>query len=370
MKIGIDGRPFKYIEYSGIPNTIYEVIKNWMKQHPEHEYYLISNADIQLKEELPDNWHKVVSPGITGNGTLWYIFHLRSLLIKLKLDAYWGDNYLLPGKIKDCCYLMSVYDLSFAKYPHTSSRKTRLILKFFLKKSCKRANVIHAISDATKEDLHTLYKVSENKIHRIYLGAPEIQYRNCRQSERLQHELGKSSFFLFLSTLEPRKNPNLVLDAYQLFCEQHGESIHLVFAGKKGWVDHSFYQKLEHHPYRRNIHFLGYIDEEEKAFLLQNAKALVYPSIYEGFGLPILEAMQSGTPVITSNVSSMPEIGGNVAFYLRDKGTAAELADLMHEVCTLTDEMLMQLRNQMKDNCERFSWKECSEQILKLLSGE
>ena len=364
MRIGIDARPFKYKEFSGIPASVYEILKVWMKDHPEHEYYLISNTDIQLPCTLPRNWHRAVYPARSGNGTLWMMFSLSGIIRKLKLDAYWGTNYMLPGRARGCRYLLSVYDLAFVRFPYVSSRKTLVALRIFSKSACRRADVIHVISDSTAQDVTSLYGIYPEKVHTVYLGGP--QRMKDPQQIPLPSGVGKK-YFLFLSTIEPRKNPVLVLKAYQLFCEHHGTEIQLVYAGKHGWNLEEFDQCLKEHPYRNRIHMLGYIQPKEKEELLAHAEALVYPSLYEGFGLPILEAMSYGTLVITSSVSSMPEVAGDAALYIDDVNSPEELCEQMEKAVDMEKTAREEILGKMRRNLARFRWDACAERVLQLL---
>lgn len=367
MRIGIDARPFKYREFSGIPASVYEILCVWMSTHPEHEYYLISNAEIQLPRDLPKNWHKAVYPAKSGNGTLWMLLSLSGVIHRLKLDAYWGTNYMLPPKVKDCRYLLSVYDLAFVRFPYVSSRKTLLALKFFSKGACHKADAIHVISNSTAQDVVSLYGIRSEKVHTVYLGGPQ----KMKDVQKVAMPDGvRGRYFLFLSTIEPRKNPVLVLKAYQRFCGKYGTDIQLVFAGKRGWNLEDFDCCLKEHPYRQQICLLGYISPEEKERLLAHAEALLYPSLYEGFGLPILEAMSYGTPVITSRVSSMPEVAGNAAFYIDDIDSAEELCTQMERAMSLEREDHKLLLERMRQNLSRFQWEDCAEQILQLLSKQ
>ncbi len=370
MRIGIDARPFKYREFSGIPATIYEIMCIWMRQNPEHEYYLISNTLVQLPCGLPDNWHIVVQSVRCRNGTLWMFLELPQIVKSLQLDVYWGTNYLLPQRVKGCRYVLTVYDLSFERYPYVSSRKTRFILKTFCKKACKIADAIFTISQSSAADIVELYGIAAEKVHTVYLGAPARRERKDLSAGEIASGTTRSRYFLFLSTIEPRKNPLLVLKAYEQYCKNYGTEIQLVFAGKHGWNVEDFDQYLEAHPYRQNIQMLGYIRSEEKEQLLENAEALVYPSVYEGFGLPILEAMNYGIPVITSDNSSMPEVGGDAALYIHDITSEDELCQLMRQVSTMSLAERTQLQERMMRNLDRFRWDECAEKVMGILKGE
>lgn len=364
MRIGIDARPFKYKEFSGIPESVYRILQEWMEHHPEHEYDLISNSEICLPCTLPPNWHKVIRPDHSGNGTLWMLFRLPGIIRERSLDVFWGTNYMLPAKVQGCRYVVSVYDLAFVRYPQVSSRKTLLALKLFSKSACKKADFIHTISQSTAKDVEELYRIQPEKIRTVYLGGPESK---TQKAVPVSIEI-QGRYFLFLSTIEPRKNPVLVLKAYQLFCDRFGDDIQLVFAGKYGWNLEQFDQCLVEHPYRNRIHLLGYISLKEKNRLLAHAEALLYPSLYEGFGLPILEAMSFGTTVVTSRVSSMPEVAGEAALYIENTASDEQLCRRMQDAVTMSESDREQLRRKMEQNLKRFRWSTCADQLMQCMT--
>ena len=196
--------------------------------------------------------------------------------------------------------------------------------------------------------------------------------------------LESGSFFLFISTIEPRKNIVTIVHAFEAFKRREqeknsrqegsgeeenrpGQNIKLVLAGNKGWKYDEILAAVESSPYRNDILMPGYVSDTEKAMLLENAAAFLYPSLYEGFGIPILEAMYCGCPVVTSAVSSMPEVGGDAAFYIREPKNSEELADRMEEVCRLDSGELDELQVRMRRQVKKFSWKKNAEQMLQIL---
>ncbi len=366
MRIGIDARPLKYKEYNGIPKTEYEILVRWMDMYPENEYYLISNSQIMLPVELPKNWHKVIVPGIChNNGTLWQIYKVSSIVRKLNLDVYWGTNYMLPlGKTGKCRFLLSIYDLAFMRFRKTSSFKTAVVLKMFLKKSSKKADYIHVISDSTKNDVVELLNVDKKRVISVYLG---FDKREKVDTPKIEIDLPKCRYFVVLGTIEPRKNPVTILKAFEYFSNKSNKNIHLVFAGKKGWRTEQFETELQNSTVKRKIHILGYVSDETKNYLLQNSIALLFPSLYEGFGLPILEAMNFQIPVITTRISSMPEVGGDAALYLDDYRDYKGMARLMQKIVNMDETHKKELDLKMEENVSRFSWDECAGKVMTLV---
>jgi len=222
------------------------------------------------------------------------------------------------------------------------------------------ADQIIAVSKFTKEQLVGEYGIDKKKIKVIYEAAEEnLKPLNIPKSFELikgKYNLPKE-YFLCLSTLEPRKNIAGIIDAYLDWQEDTKVDVGLVIAGKEypGIFSET---KLKKHP---NIHITGFIDEEDKALLYQHALAFLYPSFYEGFGLPILEAMQCGTPVVTSDATSMPEVAGEAAI-LVNPNESKDLKSAMHEI--YRDE---QLRTSLIEKgfkqAKKFSWKKAAKEL-------
>ncbi|MBR0093241.1 MAG: glycosyltransferase family 4 protein, partial [Lachnospiraceae bacterium] len=265
-----------------------------------------------------------------------------------------------------CRSVVSIYDLSFFRFPQaTNSRGTLLYLKYFSRRACRTADGIHAISEATKKDIREVYGTDADKIRVIYLDAPKAK----RTAEAGKTFHPKAPYFLFVSTIEPRKNLITLLKAYERFMENTRQETDLVLAGRMGWKTNEFSEALRQHAYRNRIHVIGYVDEEKKKTLLKHAEALLYPSLYEGFGLPVLEAMQCGLPVITTRVSSMPEVGGDAALYVEHPTDPDELARQMEHIVLMSEKEKAVLRDKMEKNCRRFSWEKTAHEMMTLLTG-
>ena len=159
-----------------------------------------------------------------------------------------------------------------------------------------------------------------------------------------------------------------MLHAFEKYLDSFGNTDrYLVFAGSKGWNNQSFDEALIQSRHRDRIILTGYVSEEEKQWLLRHAELFVYPSLYEGFGLPILEAMANGTVVITSRVSSMPEVAGNAAFYIDDPQNVNALEKMMGKCCSLPEAQREEIQKRMIRQVNQFSWRTCAEEVLKQL---
>lgn len=211
-----------------------------------------------------------------------------------------------------CPFVITVYDLSFLRYPAAFRPFNRWYLANFTGYSVKRARVIITISDSTRQDVIDFYHAPPERVQTIYCGVGD-HFRPLPAAEvsafRARQGL-PDSFILFLGTLEPRKNIEGLIRAYARWREQQPGAPPLVIAGGKGWYYARIFELVEQLDLARAVLFPGYVPEEDKPLWYNAAALFVYPSLFEGFGLPVLEAMACGTPVVTSTTSSLPEVTG------------------------------------------------------------
>ncbi len=393
MRIGIDARPLTMETFAGISNYEYQLVSSWMEHHPEHEYFLLSRRDTCFQgQQLPENWHIMNTPWVIDKQKLWFLFELPKLIRELKLDVYWGPNYSLPQKVSGVRYCLSVHDLAIFKFRHVGQWKNAVKIKLFLRRDIRNAEKVFAISESTKRDLISMFGVSSEKIRVTYLSGgderkrsenhgqngiqarPEGNQTAYTPDKQLEHtsdirpEIRQlDSLFLFVGTIEPRKNILTIIKGYEQYCNETAaaskEPLPLVLAGARGWNCEAIYQAVASSPYRAKILMPGYITDDEKEMLYQKAKAFLYPSLYEGFGIPVLEAFSRGVPVVTANNSSLPEVGGDAAFYM-DTMDVGKLASYLKELSELQGQRLRELQERMKQQAARFSWERCAEETL------
>lgn len=368
MRIGIDARILSDANYAGIGQYLYEIIDNWKIKYPENEYYLFSRRQIFLKEQFPDNWHIVDEPWIVDNRKLWYAFKLPELIKKNKIDVFWGPNFSLPYKVKGVKYVVTVHDLAIYKFKRIGEIKNTILIRLFGKRDCQKADSVIAVSNATAKDVEEIFSIPNRKIKVCYNGvadSSEIEYSidNVRAIIKEQKD-----YLLFISTIEPRKNIERLVEGYEKYRDEFEESyVKLIIAGKKGWNCEKIYSRIEDSKYSHDIIMTGFVNEDEKKYLYENASCFVYPSLYEGFGIPVLEAFLYRVPVITTGVSSLPEVGGDAAFYLSENGDAMELAELLGYVRKMGLNDRKKLNDKMLKQVGKFSWKKCADETMKVI---
>lgn len=364
MNIGIDARTYKH--RTGIGFYVSNVIKELNNKDHENQYFLYSPEEIDLGFKLNGNFKVREKIG----GKLKFYFKLSRLLKKDNIDVYWGTNYILPKKNKDTKYVLTIHDLAIKKFKNIGSFKTTVVQKLFLNKSIKRADKIIAVSKATKNDIISLYNISEDKIRVIYEGTNFYKYNYSKGNiNRIEEKfkIKNSKYIFFLSTIEPRKNIETLIRAFEYIKRREETNLKLVISGGIGWKYKTVLDLIEKSEFKEDIIRTGRVSDEEKTVLYKNAECFVYPSLYEGFGLPILEAMANEVLVVTANNSSLPEVGGEVAFYYEGNLNYGELGNRIIEVINLSEAEKKNRIEQGLLQIQKFNWKKCTDEILETI---
>ncbi len=309
-------------------------------------------------------------------GSFWVYLKLPKILKEDNIDVFWGTQHCLPKRnkyTKNIKFVLTIHDLAIKKLKTVGSLKNTIIQKLFVKRSLKSADKIIAISEATKKDITELYNIDKSKISVVYNGTNFENVGNI--DEKMQKEIRQKfgienvPYILFVSTIEPRKNIETLIKAFNYIKEKYNTNLKLILAGGLGWKFEGILKLFEESKYKEDIVMPGFISKEEKKYLYQNAEAFVYPSLYEGFGLPILEAMAEKTLVITANNSSLPEVGGDVAFYYNDTLNCEELGEKIQEVLSLNDEQKQERINKGIEQIKKFTWEKCAKETLDIIGG-
>lgn len=363
MKIGIDARSISH-QYTGVANYILNVLTILGEIDLLNEYFLYSNRDFSMPVES-DRWHKCIGQGITiRNGTLWVTVSLHRMLERDNIDVLWCPMQVTP-LLKTCRTVLTVYDFVWHFFPETMSASNLLISRLFIPRSIKRADRIVCISKSTAADLARLFPGHAAVTEVVHLAAND--YHPLGQEERVACVIQKyrlqGRYILNVGTVEPRKNLSGLLKAFKLLRSRYGTDCRLLIAGGTGWRNSSIYSTYNECGFTDDeVKFLGYVPDEDMPYLYAGAELFVFPSLYEGFGLPPLEAMACGCPVITSNVSSLPEVVGDAGIMVAPDDTDG-LAEAMARV--LGDKDLMrQMSLRGLEQAGQFSWERTARQML------
>lgn len=279
---------------------------------------------------------------------LWEQTALPFQLWQRPFDLLHSTAFVLPVWLP-CPAIVTVYDLSFMHTPDAFPRGQQRYLASQTRRSCQQATRVITISESSKQDVHKFFSVPLNQIDVVYPGVTPAPI--------LPVETLPENYILHVGTLQPRKNIPTLLEA---FAQLPDQTLHLVLVGGKGWLFDEIFAKIEHLQLTNRVIFSGYVPDEALPAWYAGAKLLVFPSLYEGFGIPIVEAMTYGTPVVASNISSIPEAGGEAALYF-DPHNPAQLAEQMQAV--LTDPALSARMKRLGiEHAKRFSWERAGRQ--------
>jgi glycosyltransferase involved in cell wall biosynthesis len=246
---------------------------------------------------------------------LWEQLALPGLLRRARADVFHSPVNVLPERLP-CPAVVTIHDLAFLTYPQYFRPGRRLYQRIFTARGARAAARVIAVSESTKRDIVARLGIAPEKV-RVVHPAVDDRFQPVADPARLaafrhEHDLPER-FLLYLGTLEPRKNLLTLLEAYALLRAQDDATPRLVLAGAKGWYYKDLFARVRTLGLERAITFAGYVRDEEQPLWYAAAELFIYPSLFEGFGLPVAEALACGTPVVTSNVSSLPEAAGDVA---------------------------------------------------------
>ena len=288
-------------------------------------------------------------------------------LASRRVDLVHSPAYVLPAAWSGPS-VVTILDLSFMLFPERFRPLNRLYLNLFTRLSARRADRVIAISESTRRDAIRLLGLNADKVQTVYCGVDAFFQPLDRQViEAYRQRQGlPDTFILFLGTIEPRKNVEGVIDAYHQLTQQwvasDGTLPNLVIGGARGWYYEEVYRKVQQLELDSRVHFVGYVPAEDMALLYNAARAFIYPSFYEGFGLPVLEAMACGTAIVTSNTSSLPEVIGDAGLKVDPENTE-QLGAALHQL--LTDhEMREKFQAHARQRAAGFTWNRTAQDTV------
>ncbi len=376
MLIGIDGNEANVEKRVGISEYSFELLKQFNRYETPNIKYQIYLKEKPL-DHMPkesENWqYKIVSPKKlwTQIGLPIYLFtHFPRPDIFLSLTHYAPRFSPVPTAI-------AIMDLAYLRFPEMFKERDLYQLKNWTAYSAKSASLIFTISNSSKDDIIKFYNINPKKIIVTYLGIKnELGSMNPADAKAIagKNELSmkfedvknkykiSDKFILFVGTLQPRKNIVSLIEAFSLLKE---EDLNLVIVGRKGWLYEEILAAPEKFGVEKNVKFLDFVPDDELNVLYKNAICYCLPSLYEGFGLPVLEAMQRGCPVLTSNVSSLPEAGGNAALYF-DPNKSEDIAKKL-EIIIKDKKLRYEMIKKGYEQIKKFSWEKTAKQTLDAL---
>lgn len=336
-------------------NTLPRIIKN----NPEVSFVLLCDKNFtepyfdfknaSIKKVFPPYRHPVLY-------VLYMEFILPFVLRKLKPDLFLSAEGFL-SLASSCKQVPVIYDLNFEHYPENLALKNRLHYRFFFKRFARKATRIATISEYSKADIVSTYKIDPDKIDMVSCGINSNFYvlpEEKKLAVREKYSNGQPYFF-FVGSMHPRKNMHRLLQAFNQFKAGTGSSFKLVVAGKMLWDNEAMVATYETSPYKQDINFVGRLSDEELKEALGAAYALSFVPVFEGFGLPIVEAFEAGVPVLAARATSLPEVAGDAAVYA-DPFDVDSITQGLIRLYENKDDLCAQLVKKGFERKQLFSW--------------
>lgn len=366
MKIAVNTRFLLKDYLEGYGYFIFETFLRIVRNHPEHEFIFIFDRPYDSKFIFAEN----IKPVVIGPQArhpllwkLWYDIKIPAVLKKYKADVFVScDGFCSLGTNVPQCIV--VHDLSFLHYPSFNKKAHTIFYKRYIPRFLKKAGSIATVSAFSKQDILSFYKnIPASKINVVYSGVKEI-FKPVGEKEKKaikeQYTSGKE-FFIYVGAIHPRKNLENLLKAFSVFKKRQQSGMKLLLVGRLAWKYQPFLEKLKTYKYRDDVVLTGYVSDEELSRILGSAYAMLYPSLFEGFGVPVLEAMHCDVPVITSINSSMQEIAQEAALYCdpSDYNSIADKMMLLYKDENLRKKLIIK----GKEIFPKYSWDATAEAI-------
>jgi len=361
MRIGLDATPLP-LEPTGAGTYILQLIHALAELDSENDLFVfLHRSRLPLFDEMPVGRIKFIP--ISDNTPAWRLIWeqvgLPSLVRQYELDLLHSLHYTSPFKLP-CLSVVTFHDMTFFMYPHLHTVLKRLLFPLYIRSSARRANALIAVSETTRQDAIRILAIPEQKIVTVPNGVSSdfrtIADQNLLQECRLKYQL-PDKFVLFVGTLEPRKNIPLLLRAFHRLLRED-TSHHLVLAGNQGWMTGEVWQTLKDLQLEEFVHLTGYIPLSDLPMIYNLARIFIYPSLYEGFGLPPVEAMACGTPVIASAIPVNQEHVGEAGLLF----LPGDEMSLFENLRRLINDRQMQaeLSAKGRERSMAFTWRSCA----------
>lgn len=366
MRIGINTRLLIDGKMEGIGWYTYEVTKRLVQSHPEHEFVLFFDRPWSTKFEFGPNAKNVVLGPQARHPILFKIWFNRSIskaLKKYDIDVFFSpDGYLsLNTSIPQ---IPVIHDLNFEHHPEDLPRKFRNYYRKYFPLFARKASHIITVSEYSKNDISKTYNVELSNITALWNGVSEkFQPINRDHKFEIQKQYSDgAAYFLFVGSLHPRKNLARLVEAYNRYCNYETNPWHLVIVGTELWKDSNNIKDSKN----ENIRFIGHLNQDELVEVMGAAESFVFVPYFEGFGIPLVEAMQSGVPVISGNLTSLPEVGGDAVLYCNPLNVA-DIQKCMGDVSSNLELRESLIEKGLK-RAHLFSWDTTAQGVWEILN--
>ena len=369
MRIAVNTRHLLVDRLEGVGIVTDEVMKRMARSHPDDQfdYYFDRKYDSRFvhgSNVTPHSFHPVTRLPILIR--YWLDHPVRKDVLKQKADIFFSPDGFIPLGMSIPKVSM-VHDVAYLRYPEHLQPRIRAFYKKWMGRYLAYTDHIITVSEFSKREIIAGYNIPADKISVVYNGITDA-YKPISEEQkkhtRDRYTNGKP-YFVYLGAIHPRKNILTLVKAFEHFKSSHPSEHQLVLAGRASWHTEEVFKTITESKWKDSIHLPGYVATTEATSLVASAEAMIYPSLYEGFGLPLVEAMACGVPVICSNVSSLPEVAGNAAL-LFDPMDAAQLAHHMEKISS-DDGLRKEMITFGAERSKYFSWDKAASQVYEIL---
>lgn len=363
--IAVNTRMLLKDRLDGIGWFAYQTLKRITQAHPEVNFIFLFDRKFDKDFIFSKNITPIVLWPPTRHAFLYYLWFqisVKLFLNKTKPDLFLSPDGLLPLGAK-CKQLAVIHDINFKHYPQDLKFWTAKFFNYYFLKYAKKSTRIATVSEFTKQDLIKEYNVSRDKID-IVPNAADEGFHPTTEEEKIkirQKYTAGSDYFIFIGSVSPRKNINRLLQSFELFKKENKSEIKLVIAGSIFWGEKEIYKTLKNMEFKNDVIFTGRVSDKDLKPLLASAFCLTYIPYFEGFGVPLLEAMRAEVPIISANTTSLPEIAGEAALYV-NPFEVEEIKNAMLKIISNKE-----LRNKLIENGkiqqQKFSWNNSADKL-------
>jgi glycosyltransferase involved in cell wall biosynthesis len=369
MRIALNARHLLVDRLEGVGIVTDEVMKRIVHAHPEDQFEYYFDRKYNQRFVHGANVRPFALYPVTRLPILiryWLNTPVRRQAVKAKANVFFSPDGFIPLGMSIPKVSM-VHDVAYLRYPEHLPPRIRAFYKKWMPRFLAYTDHIITVSEFSKKELMAGYQIPDDKISVVYNGVTDI-YKPLDQeaSERARKRFaGGHPYFLYLGAIHPRKNVKTLIHAFEQFKSKTAHHHQLVIAGRASWHTEDVFEAIEKSPFKCSIHLPGYVPTADAVHLVGGAEAMIYPSVYEGFGIPLVEAMACGVPVICSNVSSLPEVAGNAALLFEPHDIDA-LA--LHMKRIVEEEVLRkELITLGHERSKYFSWDKSAEKVYEIL---
>lgn len=365
MNIGINTRLLISDKLEGIGWFTYEVVKRITQNHPEHQFFLFFDRKFDIEFVFGENCTPVILHPQARHPILykiWFNISIPRAIKKYDIDLFFSPDGFLSLKT-NIPQIPVIHDLNFEHIPEDLPSKHTNFYKKYMPQYARLAKHIITVSEYSKSDIAKTYNITRDKIHVAHNGANEIfQPIPDEQASLVRQQVTNGHpYFIYVGALHKRKNITRMLSAFDLYKEKEKSDFRLVIVGEQLFKSPDIDKTYNEMKHKGSVIFTGRLNQKELASSVAAAHGLVYVSYFEGFGIPVLEAMQCGIPVLTANKTSLPEVGGNVAIYC-DPMDVGSIAKGMVELASSNSN-----REQLTNQAAKFSWDKTAEKVWEVI---